>query len=118
MNSSVSTLEEAYNKNMSKLKNNPKTGVLVEVFGKPPPLMGYSLNDLRSPSNPGFVEAPGPVVDAPTSAQMSSSKQPPSYYLAYNDNEANRMLWFQVNVNDNNDEIISNSGWQKSIVKA
>ncbi|KAJ2610149.1 hypothetical protein H4S08_003738 [Coemansia sp. RSA 1365] len=113
MDSSVSTLEATYNKNISKLENKPKSGVLVEVFGNPPPLMGYSLNDLRSPSNPGFVQAPGPVVDAPNSAQMSSSKQPPSYYLAYNDNEANRMLWFQVDVNDEGDEIISNSGWQK-----
>ncbi|KAJ2808076.1 hypothetical protein H4R20_001013 [Coemansia guatemalensis] len=112
MDSSGSTLEAAYNKNKAELTSHPKTAALVKAFDAPPSLMGYSLDDLRSQTDPGFVQAPGPVVDAPTTAQMASSKQPPSYYLAYNDNDANRILWFKVDVTNEGHEIVSDSGWR------
>ncbi|KAJ2079596.1 hypothetical protein H4R24_003668 [Coemansia sp. RSA 988] len=112
MDSSGNNLEAAYNKNKVELTSRPKTAALIKAFGAPPTLMGYSLDDLRSQANPGFVQAPGPVVDTPTTAQMTSSKQPPSYYLGYNDNDENRILWFKVDVTNEGEEIISDSGWR------
>ncbi|KAJ2356921.1 hypothetical protein IWW50_006227 [Coemansia erecta] len=102
------SLEAAYNEHKHELKHGAKTGTLIKAFNRQPTMAGSSLDDLHSLNDPQFAMAPGPVIEASANKESGSSR-PQSYYLGYD--EQDKILWFEVNVDSDGDEILGNSGW-------
>ncbi|KAJ1737992.1 hypothetical protein LPJ78_000967 [Coemansia sp. RSA 989] len=105
----ANSLEAAYKQHKSELTGGVKTGRLIQAFNKQPTLIGESLDDLHSLNDPRFAQAPGPLIDANMRTE-GVSRRPTSYYLGYDDND--KILWFQVNVDSQGDEILGESGWK------
>ncbi|KAJ2157116.1 hypothetical protein GGF46_004734 [Coemansia sp. RSA 552] len=101
-------LTEAYDKHKDDLGKGARSGALIAAFDMQPTLMGYDLDDMRSLEDPGFVQAPGPLIDAAKTRQ--GDRRLSSYYLGYDD--ADKILWFQIDVTPEGDEVIGDNGWK------
>ncbi|KAJ2722150.1 hypothetical protein GGI07_003486 [Coemansia sp. Benny D115] len=107
MSTNIASLYEA---NLSSFANSAPASNIPNTFG-PPALMGSTLGSLKSTSSPDFAaQMPGIVFGGGSDAQAASN-EPPKYYMAY-DGEDNKVLWFQVEVTPDGDEIITGHGWQ------
>ncbi|KAJ1642531.1 hypothetical protein J3B02_001243 [Coemansia erecta] len=114
MSTSSSDISAKYHENSSQFTtSSPATNVL-KLFG-PPKLMGNDLDNLVPVQSPGGVNVmPGIAMggDTSVSANQDSSgeHQQNQYYLAYDDKD--KILWFQVQVNPNGEEVLSSHGWK------
>ncbi|KAJ1725040.1 hypothetical protein LPJ53_000766 [Coemansia erecta] len=97
-----------------------------KLFG-PPTLMGSTLDTLQSTSAPGFAaQMPGIVLGVPSKTPAAASsaaegdvhiqqvqeQQQPNYYIAYDDKDNNKVLWFHVQVTPDGDESLLEHGWK------
>ncbi|KAJ2105517.1 hypothetical protein IW146_008189 [Coemansia sp. RSA 922] len=106
----------------SQFKPGMRSSNVLAAFGAPE-YMGTSLDNLKSPGS-AAVPMPGIALGEPAEqvAQVAmgsgetktlpiSKNEPQSqeYYIAYEAND-NKVLWFQVKVDDNGDEVLDNHG--------
>ncbi|KAJ2712034.1 hypothetical protein H4R19_002964 [Coemansia spiralis] len=102
------TLETLYNAHSDQLASGKPAAAVLTTFSGSIPLAGPSLDTLQplGAGGGGLAVAPGPVLGG------SSSGEPAKYYLAFDDNTAERVLWFQINTNEHGHETIGASGWR------
>ncbi|KAI7831021.1 hypothetical protein BX661DRAFT_92128, partial [Kickxella alabastrina] len=106
-----SNISAVYNANLSKFSPLSPVENIGEVFG-PPTYMGSSLDHLIRRDDPDFAnQMPGIVLGNNDNADSAGQ---PHFYLAYDGNDAsgNKILWFQVQVNTDGDEVIMSHGWR------
>ncbi|KAJ2503002.1 hypothetical protein GGH96_000601 [Coemansia sp. RSA 1972] len=102
------SLEEAFAEHKHELSHGAKSGTLIQAFNRLPTMAGSSLDDLHPLNDPNFAQAPGPVIET-SMDHKSESKRPQSYYLGFD--EQDKILWFEVNVDSEGDEILGKNGW-------
>ncbi|KAJ1852446.1 hypothetical protein H4R99_003672 [Coemansia sp. RSA 1722] len=114
--SSPNSISATYQENASLFTNLSPAGNVARLFG-PPKLIGSSLDNLVSTQDPSAIAImPGIAMggENAASANQATGEQEQlktQYYLAYDDKD--KILWFQVQITPNGDEILTDHGWKE-----